>query len=177
MVTPSPDRIAPVSPHYGECGGCTLQHWAAEPYLAWKREQVRLQLAREGIETEIEPTVAVPAGSRRRVALHARRKADGGVALGFKARKSWALVEISRTGSYVYTHPQAISHIGYRLPQRTTVTPVAPTVVLSSACDVEGSLTVSAVTGVRYLLDGTPVTGTLPGPLSGTLTAEVPALR
>lgn len=96
VVTPSPDRIAPVSPHYGECGGCTLQHWAAEPYLAWKREQVRLQLAREGIETEIEPTVAVPAGSRRRVALHARRKADGGVALGFKARKSWALVEISR---------------------------------------------------------------------------------
>ena len=46
IVTPSADRIAPVSPQYGDCGGCALQHWAAEPYLDWKREQVRLALAR-----------------------------------------------------------------------------------------------------------------------------------
>ena len=26
IVTPSPDRIAPVSPQYGDCGGCSLQH-------------------------------------------------------------------------------------------------------------------------------------------------------
>ena len=37
IVTPSSDRIAPVSPQYGDCGGCSLQHWAAEPYLDWKR--------------------------------------------------------------------------------------------------------------------------------------------
>ncbi len=95
ILEPSPERVAPVSPHYGECGGCSLQHWASGPYLAWKREQVRLQLARERIETEIDPTVASPPASRRRLALHARRKPDGRVALGFKARKSWSLVEIS----------------------------------------------------------------------------------
>ncbi|WP_417231369.1 class I SAM-dependent RNA methyltransferase [Brevundimonas sp.] len=95
IVEASPERIAPVSPHYGECGGCSLQHWAAGPYLDWKREQVRLALAREGIETEIEPTVAVPAGTRRRLALHARRGPDGRVVLGFKARKSWRLVEVT----------------------------------------------------------------------------------
>ncbi len=94
IVTASPDRIEPVSPHYGDCGGCALQHWASGPYLAWKREQVRLALAREGIEAEIEPTVAVPPGTRRRLALHARRAPDGRVMLGFKARKSWRLVEI-----------------------------------------------------------------------------------
>ena len=95
VLEPSPERVAPVSPHYGDCGGCSLQHWAAEPYLGWKHEQVRLALAREGIETEIETTVAVPTGTRRRLALHARRLADGRVVLGFKARKSWRLVEVT----------------------------------------------------------------------------------
>ena len=95
ILTPSPERIAPVSPHYGDCGGCSLQHWAAAPYLEWKREQVRLALAREGIEAEIEPTVATPPGSRRRLALHARRGADGRAILGFKARRSWRLVEVT----------------------------------------------------------------------------------
>ena len=95
VITASPDRIAPVSPHYGDCGGCSLQHWANGPYLDWKREQVRLALAREGIETEIEAAVAVPAASRRRLALHARRADDGRVMLGFKARKSWRLVEVT----------------------------------------------------------------------------------
>ena len=95
ILTPSPERIAPVSPHYGDCGGCSLQHWAAGPYLDWKREQVLLALARERIETDVEPTVAVPAGTRRRLALHARRGEDGRVVLGFKARKSWRLVEVT----------------------------------------------------------------------------------
>ena len=91
----SPDRIAPVSPHYGDCGGCSLQHWASGPYLDWKRDQVVGALARERIETEVEATVAVPPGTRRRLALHARRLEDGRVVLGFKARKSWRLVEVS----------------------------------------------------------------------------------
>ncbi|CAN7177048.1 class I SAM-dependent RNA methyltransferase [Brevundimonas sp. LjRoot202] len=94
LLVASPDRVEPVSPHYGDCGGCSLQHWASGPYLEWKREQVRLALARERIETDVEPTVAVPPGTRRRLALHARRGPDGRVVLGFKARKSWRLVEV-----------------------------------------------------------------------------------
>jgi 23S rRNA (uracil1939-C5)-methyltransferase len=95
ILVASPERIAPVSPHYGDCGGCSLQHWAAAPYLAWKCDQVRLALAREGIEADIEATVATPPGTRRRLALHARRGEDGRVVLGFKARKSWRLVEVT----------------------------------------------------------------------------------
>jgi 23S rRNA (uracil1939-C5)-methyltransferase len=93
ILEPSPERIAPVSPHYGECGGCALQHWAAEPYLAWKREQVRLALGRERLETEIAETAPCPPASRRRLALHAR-PGRGGAILGFKARRSWRLVEV-----------------------------------------------------------------------------------
>lgn len=106
VTEPSADRVAPVSPQYGDCGGCSLQHWAAEPYLGWKREQVRLALARERIETEIEATVAVPAGTRRRLALHARRLEDGRVVLGFKARKSWRLVEVT---SCPVAHPALVA--------------------------------------------------------------------
>ena len=95
LIQVSPDRIEPVSPQYGDCGGCSLQHWASEPYLAWKREQVRLALARERIEAEIESTVATPPGSRRRLALHARRGPEGRAILGFKARRSWRLVEVT----------------------------------------------------------------------------------
>ena len=36
----SPDRIAPICPHFGTCGGCALQHWDAARYRAWKRDLV-----------------------------------------------------------------------------------------------------------------------------------------
>ncbi len=93
VLTPSPDRVLPPCPHFGDCGGCALQHWAAEPYLAWKAEQIRLALGRVGLETEILPAFAAPPGSRRRVALHAR-PGKGGAQIGFKARRSWRLVPV-----------------------------------------------------------------------------------
>ena len=37
---PSPERVAPVCPYFGICGGCALQHLAEAAYLAWKREHV-----------------------------------------------------------------------------------------------------------------------------------------
>lgn len=88
----SGERVAPPCPHFGDCGGCALQHWADAPYLDWKRAQVVHALAREGLEAEVAGTAATPPHVRRRVALHARRRADGSTALGFKARKSWRVV-------------------------------------------------------------------------------------
>lgn len=94
VIEASGDRVAPPCPHFGDCGGCALQHWADAPYLDWKRGQVIHALAREGLETEVAATAATPPHVRRRVALHARRRQDGPVALGFKARRSWRLVDI-----------------------------------------------------------------------------------
>lgn len=93
ILEASPDRVSPPCPHFGDCGGCALQHWAPEPYLAWKVEQIRLALGRVGIETDILAPFAAPPGSRRRLALHARREGRA-VVVGFKARRTWRLVPI-----------------------------------------------------------------------------------
>ncbi len=94
VLRPSPERVAPPCPHFGRCGGCALQHFEHAAYLVWKVEQVRLALARERIETEFAPPFAAAPGSRRRLALHAR-KAGRHVGLGYKARGTWDLVEIA----------------------------------------------------------------------------------
>ena len=94
VLAPSPERIAPVCPHFGTCGGCALQHWDHAPYLAWKVERLRGTLALQHLETEILAPFAARPGGRRRVALHARRGSRDKARLGFKARKSWDLVEI-----------------------------------------------------------------------------------
>ena len=95
VLTPSPARVEPPCPHFFACGGCALQHWAHEPYLAWKVERLRATLARERLETEILAPYAEGPGTRRRVALHARKGSREAARLGYKIRKSWDLVDIA----------------------------------------------------------------------------------
>jgi 23S rRNA (uracil1939-C5)-methyltransferase len=40
VETASAERIAPICPHFGVCGGCALQHWQTARYRAWKRDLV-----------------------------------------------------------------------------------------------------------------------------------------
>ena len=105
ILEASPERVTPPCRHFGVCGGCAFQHWDAEPYLEWKRDQIRFQLSREGLETEILPTFAAPPGSRRRIAVHARG-GKGGVRLGFKERRSWNLVKIEECP---VSHPKLVA--------------------------------------------------------------------
>lgn len=95
VLQSSPDRVAPSCPHFLACGGCALQHWAPAPYLAWKVERLAGTLARQHIETELLPAFAAAPGTRRRLALHARRGSREAAKLGYKARKSWDLVDIA----------------------------------------------------------------------------------
>lgn len=89
-----PDRVAAPCPHFGECGGCALQHVSRSFQSAWKRERVNAALAREGVRAEAQPTVEIAAASRRRATFAVETL--GAARLGFNARKSSRLVDIAQ---------------------------------------------------------------------------------
>ncbi|MBP5254422.1 MAG: class I SAM-dependent RNA methyltransferase, partial [Lachnospiraceae bacterium] len=60
VVTPSPDRAAPVCPVYRACGGCQLQAVSYGGQLAFKENRVRQALARIG-GVEVPDEAEVPA--------------------------------------------------------------------------------------------------------------------
>jgi 23S rRNA (uracil1939-C5)-methyltransferase len=93
VLHPSPDRVAPPCPHFAECGGCALQHWAPAPYAAWKRARLTEALSRAGHACEPAPLVATPLGTRRRADL-ALRRTPAGVAVGLHARGSAQVVAL-----------------------------------------------------------------------------------
>lgn len=96
ILLASPDRTTPPCPHFGACGGCALQHLEESAALDWKVERLRATLALERLETEILPVVRTVPGGRRRAALHVRRGTSKAEArIGFKARRSWNLVDIT----------------------------------------------------------------------------------
>ena len=75
VMTPSPDRIAPVCRHFTHCGGCAVQHLRSPAYLAWKREMVIAAFASRGIDAPVAPVASV--GSARGGARPSRRGAPG----------------------------------------------------------------------------------------------------
>ncbi|MCO6415571.1 class I SAM-dependent RNA methyltransferase [Siccirubricoccus sp. KC 17139] len=91
----SPDRVTPPCRHFGACGGCVLQHWAAAPYAAWKREKLVAALTAAGFpEAPVAPLVSVPPASRRRADL-ALRRTPAGIALGLHAIGQAAVVNLA----------------------------------------------------------------------------------
>jgi serine protease len=53
------------------------------------------------------------------------------------------------------------------------VVPVEPTVVQSEVCEIEGTYTIPATTGLQYLLDDEPIAaGDYTGPVDGVVTAQ-----
>ncbi len=78
LVDASPDRVEPPCPHFPECGGCTVQHWADAPYAAWKAELVAQALRRAGFECEPGAVSRTPPLARRRMDLAIRRAAASG---------------------------------------------------------------------------------------------------
>lgn len=90
----SPERVAPPCRHFGTCGGCALQH-ASDGFLAgWKRETVVRALGARGLEAEVAPTLVSPVRSRRR-AVFAGRRTRSGATVGFHARRSEAVVDVT----------------------------------------------------------------------------------
>ena len=99
LLEPGPGRIEPPCPHYGPCGGCSLQHLEDGRYADWKESLVGGALARRGFDVAgagiaIGTLRRSPPGSRRRTALVLKRRRRG-VLLGFHERQGAAVVDLS----------------------------------------------------------------------------------
>lgn len=94
VVEKSPSRRDPVCRHFGQCGGCALQHLAPDLYDSFAAMRIGAALAHQGIAgVPMAQTAASPLQSRRRLALKALRTPKG-VLLGFLKRQSHHLVDI-----------------------------------------------------------------------------------
>jgi 23S rRNA (uracil1939-C5)-methyltransferase len=89
----SPQRVAPKCRHFGECGGCAIQHLEDGAYRDWKRQILVDALRSRSIDIEVDPIVVCEPHSRRKAALTAR-KTDKGLLLGFNAALSHRIVNM-----------------------------------------------------------------------------------
>jgi 23S rRNA (uracil1939-C5)-methyltransferase len=103
IETASPERIDPVCPHFGVCGGCAVQHWRRERYRAWKRDLVAAALTEAGIAAPTDlvgdlvgDLIDAHGEGRRRCVLHARRGTHDILEVGFASLHAHRIVPIDR---------------------------------------------------------------------------------
>ncbi len=96
LLEPSTERAAPPCVHYGQCGGCDLQHLSVAAQREHKRAVLADLLAREGVELGGEPQLLAgdPFGYRRRARLGVKVDAEGRRHLGFRARHANRLIDV-----------------------------------------------------------------------------------
>ena len=92
----SAERIAPICPHFGTCGGCALQHWTAARYRDWKRGLVIEALSQAGLDAPVDDLIDAHGEGRRRAVLHARRSQSDVLEVGFAAPRAHQIVAIDR---------------------------------------------------------------------------------
>jgi 23S rRNA (uracil1939-C5)-methyltransferase len=93
---PSAERVAPICPHFGVCGGCALQHWSSAPYRDWKRNLVLEALRQAGIDAPVADLIDAHGNGRRRAVFHARRGTHDVLKVGFSAARVHHIVAIDR---------------------------------------------------------------------------------
>ena len=99
IVRPSSQRVAPRCPHFGVCGGCSMQHLDPLAQVAAKQrvlEDNLWHMARLRAEQLYPPLYGQPWGYRHRARLSVRyvpRK--GGVLVGFHERRSSYVADIT----------------------------------------------------------------------------------
>ncbi len=92
VAAPNAARVAPRCPHFGVCGGCTLQHADGALQMAAKQrvlEEALVRIGRVQAETLLSPVHGPAWRYRWRARLSVRHVVKkGGVLVGFHERKS-----------------------------------------------------------------------------------------
>jgi len=96
VVTPSPQRVSPLCPYFGVCGGCHWQHVEYQAQLDYKRSIVVNQLERiAGVSgAQVRPTLGMADPWHYRNHVQFSASDDGG--LGFMAAGSHRVVSVER---------------------------------------------------------------------------------
>jgi 23S rRNA (uracil1939-C5)-methyltransferase len=96
VETPSAQRIAPICPHFGVCGGCQTQHWDFSRYREWKHGLVGAALRQAGIDAPVGALIDAHGEGRRRAIFHARRSVHDVLEVGFAAYRAHHIISIDR---------------------------------------------------------------------------------
>lgn len=94
LLRPVPERVAAPCPHFGQCGGCALQHWHGDAYADWKAGLLRHALGRAGFaDAPVGPVCRCQPANRRRLDL-ALRRTPAGVTAGLHRQRSTDIVDL-----------------------------------------------------------------------------------
>ena len=97
ILQPSADRVEPLCPKAGPCGGCQLQALSYKKQLEYKQNRVRNHLERIGGFTEIpmEPIIGMeePYHYRNKAQFPVGRNKEGRIITGFYAGRTHSIVE------------------------------------------------------------------------------------
>ena len=99
------DRAQPPCRHFGDCGGCALQHVKPAAYVAWKQALIGQALSRRGVQGDILPIRVLPPACRRRAVFVAARRGDD-IELGFNASASRRIVDLK---TCLVLHPRLVA--------------------------------------------------------------------
>ncbi len=93
VIEPSENRMTPICQHFGQCGGCSLQHIEHAANLEWKRAQILEAFNYCGLEVELAPYVEADPESRRRATFSFRNTLDATI-FGYLSRRSHTIIDI-----------------------------------------------------------------------------------
>lgn len=100
VLEASPDRVDPPCEHFGQCGGCSMQHLRPEAQIAAKQKELSEAFRRLGNgaspERWLAPLTDVNRGYRRRARLACKHvPGKGRVLVGFRERNGRYVADIN----------------------------------------------------------------------------------
>jgi len=93
IIAPSPERIAPACPYFGQCGGCKAQHVSYETSLVLKTQIVEQNIRRIGGLNEVEIRPALGENMQR-----------------YRNKAEFAIATDKQTGLPIIGQSEAASH-------------------------------------------------------------------
>lgn len=99
VIDASPDRVEPMCPHFGICGGCSLQHMEQGAQIRVKQQALQghfEHLAQTQPDTWLEPITGPVIGYRHKARLGVKYVArKGKVLVGFREKANAYLADLS----------------------------------------------------------------------------------